>query len=175
MRTVEIKAVCRSHDPIREWLMKNNAEFRGVDHQIDTYFHCTFGRLKIREGEIENALIQYNRNNQAGPKKSEITLVPFEDGRQIIKALKKSLGVLTVVDKMREIYFVDHVKIHLDRVKRLGKFVEIEVIDCNDARSLTEMESTCHHYMDIFGISVQDLVEISYSDMMINQIDVEES
>jgi len=31
-----------------------------------------------------------------------------------------------VVNKLREIYFVGNVKIHLDRIRTLGEFVEVE-------------------------------------------------
>lgn len=36
---------------------------------------------------------------------------------------------LVVVDKMREIYFIDNVKFYFDKVEGFGIFVEIEVID----------------------------------------------
>jgi len=36
---------------------------------------------------------------------------------------------LVTVEKIREIYFIDTVKFHLDTVSDLGYFVEIEAID----------------------------------------------
>lgn len=71
---VEIKARCNDHEVIREYLKARDADFRGVDHQIDTYFHVPHGRLKLREGEIENFLIHYERSDQDGPKQSHVTL-----------------------------------------------------------------------------------------------------
>lgn len=65
---VEIKARCRNPEFIRNYLRSKNAKFTGVDKQTDTYFEVSAGRLKLREGNIENNLIFYNRNNQAGPK-----------------------------------------------------------------------------------------------------------
>lgn len=54
---IEIKAKSNNQDKIRNILKSNNAEFKGIDHQIDTYFKAIIGRLKLREGEIENHLI----------------------------------------------------------------------------------------------------------------------
>ncbi|MBL7709922.1 MAG: hypothetical protein JNJ86_12680, partial [Chitinophagaceae bacterium] len=63
---VEIKARCADASFIRNYLLNQGAEFKGTDLQTDTYFNVTNGRLKLREGNIENALIWYERTNQAG-------------------------------------------------------------------------------------------------------------
>ncbi len=55
-------------------LLKLNRTFKGFDHQIDTYFNANKGRLKLREGNIENSLINYDRQNISGSKLSVILL-----------------------------------------------------------------------------------------------------
>ena len=45
---VEIKARCDNHEKIREILKSKSANFKGTDHQIDTYFNVPNGRLKLR-------------------------------------------------------------------------------------------------------------------------------
>ncbi len=126
---IEIKAKCSNHDRIRSVLKSKNADFRGLDHQVDTYFKVSKGRLKLREGTIENHLIFYERKNQEGPKQSDVILFDTEPGSEIKSILAKALGVFFVVDKSREIYFIENVKFHLDVVKELGTFMEIEAID----------------------------------------------
>ena len=54
---IEIKAKCQVPEKIHQILRKKEAEFKGIDHQIDTYFNVNDGRLKLREGNIENHLI----------------------------------------------------------------------------------------------------------------------
>ena len=71
---IEIKAKSNNQDKIREILKSKNANFKGIDHQIDTYFKVNNGRLKLREGKIENHLIHYQRENKKGPKQSNIIL-----------------------------------------------------------------------------------------------------
>ena len=41
---IEIKAKCEQAEKIRQHL--KNADFRGIDHQIDTYFKVPNGRFK---------------------------------------------------------------------------------------------------------------------------------
>lgn len=126
---IEIKARSHQHANIQQLLEARHADFKGVDHQIDTYFNVQFGRLKLREGTIENHLIHYQRDNQAGPKQSNVTLFSSDPASTLKEILTKALGILVVVDKQRAIYFVDNVKFHLDVVAGLGTFVEIEAID----------------------------------------------
>ncbi len=54
---IEIKARCTEHDRIRDLLKARQARFVGEDHQVDTYFRTSHGRLKLREGSIERNLI----------------------------------------------------------------------------------------------------------------------
>ena len=44
----EIKARCADQEAVRQYLHEHGADFKGTDHQIDTYFHVPEGRLKLR-------------------------------------------------------------------------------------------------------------------------------
>ncbi|MCU0332658.1 MAG: class IV adenylate cyclase, partial [Ignavibacteriaceae bacterium] len=143
------------------------ADFKGVDHQVDTYFKVHSGRLKLREGNIENHLIHYERENKSGPKKSLVTLYKYGPDQNLKEILTKSLGVLVVVDKQREIYFIDNVKFHLDKVVGLGTFVEIEAIDKDGSIGSAKLLEQCKYYLNLLNISQKDLVEKSYSDLIL--------
>ena len=165
---IEIKARCADHGPIRHILQNERAEFRGTDHQIDTYFHVPNGRLKLRRGSIENNLIQYRRDNQAGPKASHVHLYPVTEARDTLhETLAAALGILVEVDKQREIYFLENVKFHLDTVQGLGTFVEIEAIDFHGQMGEDRLREQCEHYLALFEIQERDLLTHSYSDMLL--------
>ncbi len=164
---VEIKAHCNHPDRIRAILNNHNADFKGTDHQIDTYFEIPEGRLKLRQGTIENNLIFYKRNNQSGPKASSIDLVPAEHPQKLHTLLDNALGTKVVVDKQREIYFIDNVKFHVDTVKKLGNFVEIEAIDEDGTIGETKLREQCQTYLQLFDISEDQLIAHSYSDMLL--------
>ncbi len=166
---VEIKARSSNHDGIRRVLEGRGARFVGKDHQVDTYFNVSEGRLKLREGNIENSLIFYKRSNQSGPKQSDVVLVRVQPDPALRAVLSASNGVKVVVDKQREIWFDGNVKFHLDQVEGLGSFVEIEAIDADGSKKSPALEKQCRFYMDLFGIVEADLIDRSYSDLLIER------
>ena len=169
-QNIEIKARCANASSIRNYLQQQQARFVGVDDQTDTYFNTNNGRLKMRQGPIENALIYYNRENKAGPKLSEVKLLPLETNAELLKELlTKAHGVNVVVKKKREIYFIDNVKFHIDEVEGLGSFVEIEAIDKDGSLGLEKIKEQCYFYLQQFQITEDDLLTHSYSDLLINQ------
>lgn len=94
-----------------------------------------------------------------------------QPGNGLKVVLTQALGILTVVDKCREIYFLDNVKVHLDRVEGLGTFVEIEAIDEEGSIGETRLREQCEQYMALFEIAEDDLVKVSYSDMLLRKPD----
>lgn len=163
---IEIKARCHDPQVILEKLLKLNADDRGIDHQVDTYFNCQNGRLKLRKGNIENSLIFYQRSDQAGPKASDVFLERLPADNDLVEVLTASLGISKVVDKKRHILFIDNVKFHIDEVKDLGHFMEIEAIDHDGSLGKEHLLSQCNHYMDLLKVETQDLLTFSYSDML---------
>ena len=166
---VEIKAKCSQPEKARQVLIDLGAEYKGRDHQIDTYFKVPNGRLKLREGNIEKNLIQYQRSNTAGPKSSFFKLYPVTESQQLKEMLVAANGILAVVDKQRDIYFIDNVKFHIDQVQQLGSFVEIEAGDLFKPSTSQELLDQCQHFMKALNISNEDLVDCSYSDLLLAQ------
>lgn len=166
---IEIKARTNRMDEIRKILIDQKAVFKGVDNQTDTYFNVPNGRLKLREGNIENNLIQYLRTNQEGPKQSYFKLLPVSDPVTLKAILTAANGVKVVVAKKREIYYIDNVKFHLDSIEGLGNFVEIEAGNLIRDLSSEELNIQCNQYMEAFGIKQEDLIAVSYSDMLLDK------
>ena len=167
MKLIEIKARCSNPSKVRQLLLQQpNIQFIGVDAQVDTYFKIPSGRLKLREGNIENSLIYYDRENKKDAKKSDVTLYKPTEVVSLKAVLLAALPTLIVVKKKREIYFIDHIKFHIDTLTTLGSFLEIEVIDATDAMDITKMKEQCQWYMELFDVQQEDLMENSYSDML---------
>lgn len=163
---VEIKARCDNPEFIRNYFKSHNADFRGIDEQTDTYFNSPSGRLKLREGNIENNLIYYERTDEAGPKQSHFHLVKVEDAKGLKEVLTKSMGVKVIVKKRREIYYIDNVKFHIDEVPDLGAFMEIEAGNVFVDLTKDQLQSQCDFYRKELGIRDEDLISKSYSDML---------
>ena len=164
---VEIKASCDDPARIRDILESCDARCLGRDHQIDTYYVVEEGRLKLREGDIENTLIRYHRPDHAGPKRSDVELFKTERDSGLKDVLESFLERLVVVDKLREIYFIDNVKFHIDEVHGLGGFIEIEAIDKDGTRSEAVLQQQCEHFLELLAIPEENLLTDSYSDMLL--------
>jgi adenylate cyclase class IV len=184
---VEIKARCADPARARATLLALRARLVGPDQQTDTYFRVPNGRLKLREGQIENNLIFYSRPDQEGPKRSDVILYGTRPGSDLKALLTAALGALVAVEKRREIYFVevsdievlgdpaaptrarDHenVKVHLDTVTGLGSFVEVEAIDLDGSLGPALLEAQCRRLMARLGVADEDLVPESYSDLLL--------
>jgi adenylate cyclase, class 2 len=165
MPNIEIKAKYPDHNKAKEILIKLNATFVGTDHQIDTYFKTEKGRLKIRESSLSGTqLIPYMRPDQQGPKKSNYAVIPLQNTENCKQLFTNLLGQDVVVDKIRDIYLIDNVRVHLDKVKDLGSFFEFEAVyqesknEENEYRKVQELLAT-------FDIKQEDLITGSYKEM----------
>ena len=163
---IEFKAKTNDLTAAENILLQHNPTFIGEDNQIDTYFNVSNGRLKLREGNIENALIHYERENTAGSKSSQVLLYQHQPDKNLKAILTKGLGIKTVVDKRRKIYFIDNVKFHFDTVESLGTFIEVEAIDKDGSIGKEKLQEQCNFYAAVFNIRKEDFMAVSYSDMM---------
>jgi predicted adenylyl cyclase CyaB len=169
IKNYEFKARVEDLEKYENKLLSLNPVYIGLDHQIDTYFHVQKGRLKLREGNIENSLINYDRENIAGSKLSDIILYKHEPNAALKNILVHQLGVKAIVDKKRKIYFIDNVKFHFDVVENLGTFIEVEAIDEKDEMSMEDLKEQCQFYLHFFELSNTQLIDQSYSDLMLER------
>ncbi|MCF7858404.1 MAG: CYTH domain-containing protein [Candidatus Cloacimonetes bacterium] len=175
MLNIEIKARCDDLDFIRKILKQKKAIYKGLDHQIDTYFKVKNGRMKMREGNIEYSLVHYNREDISGPKRSEVLYYHPRKTDPIKEQLDKAVGTLVIVDKKRDIYFIENTKFHLDKVKGLGSFVEIEAIDSKGNIGSDKLYQQCNEYLKLFKIKANNLIDLSYSDLLLkNKISIKQ-
>ncbi|MBX2953565.1 MAG: class IV adenylate cyclase [Leadbetterella sp.] len=167
IKNFEFKAKVEGIEPYEEKLLTLNPEYKGLDYQSDTYFNVRQGRLKLREGNIENSLIHYDREDIAGSKESQIILYRHTPDKALKDILTLQLGVKIVVEKRRKIYFIGNVKFHFDVVENLGTFIEVEAIDDREEFTIEELKAQCDHYFHFFNLTAADLVDQSYSDLLI--------
>jgi predicted adenylyl cyclase CyaB len=111
----------------------------------------------------------YRRPDKSGPKRCDYTIEKYARGDTSLQGFKTllaaALGVRTVVDKRREIYFIGNIKFHIDTVDKLGAFFEIEAIG-NGNTDVRELENQCRQWLTKLGIDSGSLVDVSYSDML---------
>lgn len=165
IRNVEFKARVDSCTACEQKLLTLSPLYKGTDHQVDTYFRVPVGRLKLREGNIEYALIQYTRPDHAGAKQSDVILYRHDPDPALKQILTLQFGIRKVVDKERRIYFIGNVKFHFDQVAGLGEFIEVEAIDEKGERTTEELQAQCDHWAAFFSLRGDQFITGSYSDM----------
>lgn len=164
---IEIKAHARDLGATRAVAERLATEYLGVDTQVDTYFRTRSGRLKLRESSLSGAqLVPYVRPNEGGPKRSDYALIPVPDPEATKALLTETLGVHRVVEKEREIFLKENVRIHLDRVRGLGEFIELEAVFDGAVSAERDEYSRVHELMDALGVRDEDLIERSYEELV---------
>lgn len=97
--------------------------------QDDTFFQCEAGRLKLRAfSQVEGELIFYRRENRQGPKESFYLVSPTSAPETLRESLSQAYGQVGRVQKQRTVFLVGRTRVHLDNVKDLGHFLELEVV-----------------------------------------------
>jgi predicted adenylyl cyclase CyaB len=134
--------------------------------QDDTFFACDNGRIKLRAfSETEGELIFYRRADQQGPKESFYVRSPTASPTTLREALSLAYSQAGRVQKHRTLFLVGQTRVHLDQVKDLGHFIELEVV-------LHEGESTelgiaqAHNLMAKLGVDASQLIEGAYVDLL---------
>ena len=166
-RNVELKA--RDRDPARtfERARAAGAVEAAVLEQRDTYFRTTSGRLKLREEVgLPAALVAYGRADVHEPRASEYGLVAVADPEALLRALELVLGVRGIVDKRRRLLLWEEtVRLHLDEVRGLGAFLEIEAVAAPASDLVGEREQV-ERLATALGIEPEDVVAESYIDLL---------
>jgi homotetrameric cytidine deaminase len=133
-RNVELKAVDSDPEATLARALAAGARDQGEIVQRDTFFATPRGRLKLREEQPGGAhLIAYERGGEPRAQVSAFRIAPVDRPDELREALTAALGVTRVVEKRRRLLLRDDVRIHLDDVAGLGRFVELEAVGGEDS------------------------------------------
>ena len=166
-RNIELKARLGSLEAARPIARRLATATLAAERQTDTYFAGAQGRLKLRERQgLPSQLVWYARADGKAARPSDYLLVEVADAAALKQALASAYGVLVVVEKEREIYLHENVRIHLDRVAGLGEFLEFEAVLApgeDDAAGYAKLAALARE----FAIAPAERVASSYSDLLL--------
>jgi adenylate cyclase class IV len=120
---------------------------RAILHQRDTFFRVANGKLKLRQENGSAVLIYYHRD-ESGP-----------------LMLADALGPIAVVEKVRTLMMRDNVRLHLDKVTRLGDFGEIEAVIA-DGDDHERSRGAVNEILAALSVGKGDLIDVSYFEML---------
>jgi len=166
MTNLEIKANCKDLKRIVGILNSLNVKFLSEGFQRDTYFKVSRGNLKLRETNTgEDYLIWYKRRKKAEPKLSEYYIYQTQKSQNLKNFLKNAFGEKIIIEKIRKIYLYKNVRVHLDRVKGLGNFIELEAVLSKDGMD-KESKENMNFLVEKLCINKEDLLKSSYSEII---------
>jgi homotetrameric cytidine deaminase len=185
-RNIELKARDPQPERTLELALALGAEDRGELAQRDTYFGNVRGRLKLREQEAiaarpaepgagaqpgEAELIEYRRPDTTDARMSEYRRLSVPEPEALREALDAALGTLAVVEKRRRLLVWEGVRIHLDDVTGLGRFVELEAVAAAESDLAPERDKV-ERLRGELEIEDGSLVAQSYSDLLLETPDL---
>ena len=179
---IEIKARYADLRKAARIARRLGARLLAVERQRDTYFLLPRrsvrqgARLKLRERWVAAAggrakettaqLIPYVRPTVAAPKRSRYAVLPVAVPQPLRTLLAEILGVASVIVKQRTIFLLENVRIHLDRVRGLGAFIEFEAVIGKGANTRPRSRSRVGTLIREFGIPPSALITASYAEMV---------
>lgn len=165
-RNIEVKARIYEYDEVKSKVASIATEDPVEIIQDDTFFPCESGRLKLRSfSESSGELIFYRRANTHGPNESFYLCSPTTEPAVLRESLTMAYGQAGRVQKVRTLYMVGRTRVHLDKVKNLGEFIELEVV-------LTDKEKNeagvveANNLMEKLGIKESQLIQSAYVDLL---------
>ena len=170
-RNIEIKVRVADLAAVRTAALGAGARLHAVEDQTDRYYALEGERrVKLRTiagGRAE--MIEYRRAEDHGVRPSDYTVTPVRDAAAGLCLVPKG-EPLVVVSKRREVLLWDNVRIHLDRVERLGAFVELEAV-VDEAHDEACCREQVARLLRELGIAPAELLRASYSDLLLLRLD----
>ncbi len=165
-RNVEIKAKATDFPRQRRLAAELGDRPPELLEQVDFFFHCPAGRLKLRcFGDGTGELIHYERANSTHPRPSTYRRCPVSDPAGLHATLASALGERGVVRKRRHLYLTGRTRIHLDEVEGLGCFIELEVV-LGAVESIDTGAEEAERLASLLEIGVADRIGMAYIDLL---------
>lgn len=161
---LELKLKIASFNKTAILLKQIGADYKGVLKQKDVYYRIKPGLLKLRIENNSYCLIKYLRDER-GKRWSNYKLL-FLKGENPETYLSEIFDIDAVVEKKRKLYLYKNTRIHLDEVKRLGKFLELETI-VNENKS--DAHERFNEIVNLLKLDKTKQIKASYKNLVMKQ------
>jgi predicted adenylyl cyclase CyaB len=129
-QNLEVKIKFDSFHDIKKTLEMIGARFTSTLNQKDIYYKNSKGLLKLRIENGRETLIQYKRNENSINRWSTYNLLEFSRGNAK-RFFRNVFEIETVVEKKRLLYMYKNTRVHLDKIRHLGNYLELETLVIN--------------------------------------------
>ena len=160
---LELKTKVESHHKFKNKLIDIDADNIGVLNQKDVDYKIPEWVLKLRIENGKESLIFYRRDEKGNDRWSDFNVLIFENygGEEFFN---KIFSIETIVEKKRELFIYNNTRIHLDEVKSLGCFVELETLVLSGKE---EAKSRFENITKLLALDTSKQIRKSYRDLLL--------
>lgn len=162
---LELKVKLKGNEKIKNLLAQIGVRRRNTLKQKDIYYSITGGLLKLRIENGSESLIFYNRDESGKNRWSEFEYIKF-DGKGGERFFNKIFKIETVVQKRRDLFYYDNTRIHLDNVKSLGNFLELETLVL---QGKSDAQRRFNKIIKLLNLDQSNQIRKSYRDLMLER------
>ena len=159
---LELKIKIDSFDYLIEKLKSINAQQDYILLQRDIYYKMPAGLLKLRIENGTKTLIYYKRDEVSENRWSDFNLLNIKDDNAE-EFLSKLFIVEQVVEKERKLFWFNNTRIHLDEVKELGNFLELETLVIEGK---TDAEKRFNEIVRLLNLDLSKQIKKSYKNLI---------
>lgn len=167
---IEVKVPVTNLHEIKDKIMKLGGKLTLKDQQIDIYlqhpcrdFEKTDEALRIRKTSGKNYLT-YKGPRTKSKLKARLEIEVEISNINSIEEILSKLGFKPFIKivKKREIWTINNIKINLDEVEGLGRYIEVEIT----SKNVKEAEKAIFELLEKLGIDKKSIVKKTYFEMI---------
>lgn len=164
-RNIELKIKINGFTDILNIMKQEKVELKQVLNQRDIYYIHPQGLLKLRIFDGKGELIFYQRVESTTDRISNYHILNVEPN-QAEEFFSRIFEIETEVVKTRKLFIYKNTRIHLDEVKNLGEFLELEtVVKDNMQESKKEFDEV----VELLKLDVSKQIKSSYRTLLMNK------
>ncbi|GAB6283038.1 MAG: class IV adenylate cyclase [Ignavibacterium sp.] len=162
---LEIKVKVNGFENYLKLLENIKAKYIGELNQKDIYYKTKSGLLKLRIEGNKKELIKYNRAEDKKNRWSDYEIITFES-KNPKKIMDSLFDYETTIIKTRKLFIYKNTRIHLDTVKGLGKFIELETIVTSTKKDAQER---FNYLVNKLNLNKKNELRLSYRNLMLKK------
>jgi predicted adenylyl cyclase CyaB len=161
-KDVTLKARVSNVGQMEVRLMDLGAIYLGEDHQHDFYFTCSKGKLKFRKGTLGTLITHYERIVLDNAEKTHVYRYDINPSEEEVQQLYAMHEIIGATQKIRKIFQLENITIHLDDLPSGEKFIEVEAKDYAEILSEEQLNLQCQKLFEDLQIANVERLETGY-------------